>query len=869
MESSNPLERVIHDLHQDSEQVRFQALDDLPAFPATADLARILERLAIHDSSLSVRARAMDILRSESYAPVCRSFTAATANGRNFFLNEITGLEKDGILPVETAQVLRNRYSLSPALPQPSKSAASAGHPLGRGQPSLGQILLSDTTLKIALYLGAFFMVVAAFILAALVEVARVPVLTALTAIFFGAAFYLKKRIPLASFVLYAAGCFLIPIDARALISTRPALPFLEDYFWGATWLLTGLFLAFGVYLYRSRLYLLVTFPIAGYALYLFAWGAAHQTHLVLLLLGIYGLCALLVSEELKNWEPARSLRAYLFWETQLAMASILFLSATILLFTTLDGASEVIPTARDWAYAGILWAAGAGFYLVSDLFTLRLGRRWWWQIPFAATLAGIPTLFANIWLDLEDTDLHLLILWVWAAILTISAEVLRVKFPKAKYYSLFLLAAVPFIFAIVPFAKAIQPDERSGILYLAATGLIYAYLGSRGKRWVFSVLSLLSFYLAYSWQYTLWNNGPEPFLLRPEIYFFIPAILLLSAHWILRKSKLSFSWQVGSLAVGVTAAVVHLWVALLDPNKSDQRIFWLFLVYGIYWIAYSLLDQRPWLSYFAAALFTMGLMHPVARLGTQYLAAALSGLALAFYVAWAALDRKNTRAYSYGIPWRNSSAALTWISALYAFWLGQDTPVSIIAVSVCASIYALEAFRKRNVWLGYPANSLYFCAYLLALWTLDVKEPQYYSMGAALLGIIMHYLVVRSAEKSQHKWVAFITGILAQMVLLSTTYIQMVDRHDFTFFSIIFFQSLALLIYGLVVRSRSFVLLPVFFLVLSALTVALTILSGLSTALVIGITGMIMLFIGIAGLGFRLKIAAATEQFNVKLNNW
>ena len=196
MESSNPLERVIHDLHQDSEQVRFQALDDLPAFPATADLARILERLAIHDSSLSVRARAIDILRSESYAPVCRSFTAATANGRNFFLNEITALEKDGILPVETAQVLRNRYSLSPALPQPSKSAASAGHPLGRGQPSLGQILLSDTTLKIALYLGAFFMVVAAFILAALVEVARVPVLTALTAIFFGAAFYLKNVSP-------------------------------------------------------------------------------------------------------------------------------------------------------------------------------------------------------------------------------------------------------------------------------------------------------------------------------------------------------------------------------------------------------------------------------------------------------------------------------------------------------------------------------------------------------------------------------------------------------------------------------------------------------------------------------------------------
>ena len=37
----------------------------------------------------------------------------------------------------------------------------------------------------------------------------------------------------------------------------------------------------------------------------------------------------------------------------------------------------------------------------------------------------------------------------------------------------------------------------------------------------------------------------------------------------------------------------------------------------------------------------------------------------------------------------------------------------------------------------------------------LDVVEPQFYSIGAALLGIIMHYLVMRSAEGARSRLAA------------------------------------------------------------------------------------------------------------------
>jgi hypothetical protein len=194
-----------------------------------------------------------------------------------------------------------------------------------------------------------------------------------------------------------------------------------------------------------------------------------------------------------------------------------------------------------------------------------------------------------------------------------------------------------------------------------------------------------------------------------------------------------------------------------------------------------------------------------------------------------------------------------------------EGGPAAVLGVAVAATLFVAEGFRLRNVWLGFPASLLYFLAYALALLELDLYQPQLFTIAAALLGILMHYLLIRTRNPAA----ALATGLLAQLILLSTTYIQMLDSQDFQFFFIIFFQALVLEIYGLVVRSRSFVLLPIVFLVLSVVTVAFTVLSGLPTVLIIGCTGLLLLGLGILALLLRERLARATDRWVGRLDNW
>ena len=190
---------------------------------------------------------------------------------------------------------------------------------------------------------------------------------------------------------------------------------------------------------------------------------------------------------------------------------------------------------------------------------------------------------------------------------------------------------------------------------------------------------------------------------------------------------------------------------------------------------------------------------------------------------------------------------------------------MSVLGTAIIASFFVVEGFRLRNVWLGFPSNLLYLGAYFMALVELEVSEPQFFSIGAALLGIVMHYLLVRSKNYLS----ASITGMIAQLILLSTTYIQMIANDEFIFFFIIFLQSLVLLVYGLVVRAKSFVIPPIIFVVLSVVTVAFSVLSGLSTIIMIGCTGVILLGFGIIALLLRERISKATTDLGDRLSGW
>jgi hypothetical protein len=149
--------------------------------------------------------------------------------------------------------------------------------------------------------------------------------------------------------------------------------------------------------------------------------------------------------------------------------------------------------------------------------------------------------------------------------------------------------------------------------------------------------------------------------------------------------------------------------------------------------------------------------------------------------------------------------------------------------------------------------------SYFTLLIELDVEEPQYFSIGAALLGMVMHFLLVRAKSKTG----AFIMGMLSQLTLLGTTYIQMVSTEKLGFFFVIFAQSLAVLVYGIVMRSRSLVIAPIAFAVLATMTVLYSALKDLSIVVIVGVTGIVLLVLGILAVLMRERITTLAEQFS------
>jgi hypothetical protein len=233
---------------------------------------------------------------------------------------------------------------------------------------------------------------------------------------------------------------------------------------------------------------------------------------------------------------------------------------------------------------------------------------------------------------------------------------------------------------------------------------------------------------------------------------------------------------------------------------------------------------------------------------------------------------------YALGFFLRLVKRAPDWDTTLLFSGLGIGVAVSAAAptfsgldaaipVAFAATLWAVEAFWRKNVWLGFPANGLYLLAYFIILIELKVDQPQFFSMGAALLGMIQHYLLTRAGSKTG----TFVMGMLSQLTLLGTTYIQMVSNgsEGLIYFVVLFFQAIAVLFYGVVIRSRSLTFTPIFFSVVGVLSVLYIVvydlLDAFTTILMVGCTGILLIGLGIAAVLMRERIT----KFGEKLSEW
>ena len=278
----------LEDLTNPDPQRRISGLKNLASLPVSSEaIVHRLELCYLNETNPDVSQAAWKALQAPPHYLIQRNLSTADDPLRASFRAEVKIWHEDGLVNERQVRVLERRLAQKPlpseslpavmpaTLPEkplpsqpvpPVQPQTSPAKPLReqtpepRSSPSLGQVLLSDAAVHAFLYLGAFFVLVAAFILAALVEVARMPILTALTLLFLGSAYGLSRRLPLAGFALYNVGTFLVLITAGAAWQVYSPKGIPQTTYWGIFLLAAAGLWAIGTVRFRSRWFILLAY---------------------------------------------------------------------------------------------------------------------------------------------------------------------------------------------------------------------------------------------------------------------------------------------------------------------------------------------------------------------------------------------------------------------------------------------------------------------------------------------------------------------------------------------------------------------------------------------------------------------------------
>ena len=1068
------LDRILQELKSNDPTRCLSAMEELGKLNnGSPAILREVERLAIHDSNEEVRNRASELLKTPIQRAVRKHINRMNREERQFILRELKKWEEDGVLDSARAEVLQQRYnfdiSLAAAQPrpvadtrqgtpvneggapsepvadQPPSAPASAAQP----RPSVMQTLLSESSVKIYLYLGAFFVIASALILAALVEAARLPILVAATLAFGGGAFLLRKRLPQPSFALFIVFSFLLPIDAIVLEESlglhEPAL----SIYWTIIFLCMALIWGFSIWFYESSFFSMVAFGALSLAFYRAAQIFQTEAELQILFVMLAALAALPGTTILKKWKDDKfSLPLFLFAQVQ--VGGLLVVSLAFVLFHLFDSGLAN----GWWPVIALTWIIAAAFFAASDMLFPFLFFPW----MTVAALLLLPWFFLNTFHTAQPG--YSVGFWVWGAVIAwVSETVFRLE--RFRKYNWALLAGSLLLFFTAILIALDWNQPALTFIVLAGTTLVYAALHVLQPRWYVWSVALLSALIAFIVFFTLPTVDrlnipalyqalgagllltlPELFLRTPltlqnqsriptlayglllwvvcisgaftdmqypgrgaivlltfailsALYAFhfkrawigyfatsagilallfaleylgrdlwLPALTVISllyygTGFLLRGTdsaskvwgsvlvnsglilgalfsvaafaieKETAGWYMILIAVLFVVEIFARPLARLEvaveillslslvriltdfnpPQALEHALFgmslvWLggdlifsrlvekrmhrlitvaigyllvvaaafvlffgshtftpvlyYMIYAVFFAAYAFAQQEPRLGYFSAAFIPLALIKLYEISNLEKWMFPLIILAVFYYTIGFVL-RRTQKAKGWDITLLNSGLVLGVLTSISApFQGGLDASIPI---AIAATLFAVEAFVLRNVWWALPANALYLMSYFVTLTELNVDEPQLYSIGAAILGMLMHYLLTHAGGKTG----AFIMGMLSQLVLLGTTYIQMVSTSELQFFFVLFAQSLLVLMYGLIQRSRSLVVTPIAFAVLGVITVVYSALKGLSSVVLVGCTGIVLLLLGIAAVLLRERITRLGEQ----LSDW
>jgi len=778
------LDRILEELKRNDPARRLGALQKLNELGVSSTAILVeLERLALKGEG-EVQRAALAALSSRTSQLVASRRAFHPKFDRNLILNEIDQWQKDELIEPPQAEVLRRRYDfdLKPAAPLPSvpekfakESEASiaalpdaslerinklqgVSRPLTPAgpRPSLMQTLLSESSIRIYLYLGAFFVIAAALILAAVVEAARLPILAAATLAFGGSALVFRKRLAQPSFALFIVFSFLLPIDANVFEETvgfrEPSL----SLYWTFVLLAMAAIWGLSVWFYESRFFSAVAFVSLSLAFYRVGKILRDEVEFYLFLGMLASLAGLAGVFLLKKWRDTKfSLLVFL-----LAQVQVLGLLLISLVFVTIR-TFEPVSSNRWWLLIALTWLSAVAFFSLSDLLLPFV------LFPWMAVAALLPL----PWFVLNAFDatapVNIFGFFTWGAALAAGSEVvLRLPFERARtYYWALLAGSVPLF--LTSFAFAIDwatPNITFAVLVLAA--LVYGALHLLRRRWYLWSTALLSTLAAF---FALFQLSFVERLGIPLVYQFTIAGALLVVPELFIRAPLS--WRSGSrwpaIALGAVVSAFGIIVALIAFGQTGQSAL-AFTVYAALFTLHAVHGKRAWLGYIAAALETLALVYALDHFGLDLWLPALTALATLYYAAGFFFRRVDERK-AWGHMFINSGLALGAFFSL--LWLLLSKETSGWYILLVAFLFAVETFARPFAWFELAVEVLLSISLYLILDDFSVTRIGHFLFSTSLIwlggDLIFGYLL---KQKRSHRPITLGAGyglvLMAVLVL-------------------------------------------------------------------------------------------------------
>jgi hypothetical protein len=764
------LDRILEELSSNESARCLAAIHELDTLNTSSPaILRELERLAVQHDNPQVQEYASQLLGTSVHRYVRSNINNLNRGDRSFILKQLEQWEAEGLIETHSANVIRRRYDFDipgravtprPA-PVPEKAieppaAPPQPVPPAGPPPSLTQTLLSEASIKVYLYLGAFFVIAAALILAALVEAARLPILAVATLAFGGTSLLLRRRLPQPSFALFIVFSFLLPIDANVLEETLDLREPNLSIYWTTLFFTMAAIWSFSVWFYESSFFSTVAFVSLSLAFYRMGEIFDTQLELQIFLGALASLVGLGGTWALRKWK-GREFSLPVFWLAQVQMLGLLAISFVYAVLQVID-----LGLPGSWLLITATWILAAAFYVLSDNLIPRVLFPW----MAIAALLPVPWLFLNAF-DVR-TPAYAFGFWGWGSVIALASEAAsRLSSESIKKYAMPLLEASAVSF-LTAFAIAFLWDRPAlSLVIFALTALVYTALHLLRARWYLWAAALLSALLAY---FTFFQLPAMQRVDVPLVYQFLIATILFVVPELFATSPLSLrsEWRAPAIGFGILAGGFGTTLALIDFDHTGRGAVVL-IVYAILFSLHALHARQEWLGYSAAASASLALLYALDHFDLDLWLPALTILS-ALYYAVGSFFRQRKDMNVWGNVLINSGLVLGALFSIASLVLSKET--SGWYILLIALLFTVEIFARPLAWLELAVDTLLTISLYRILEDLSVTSISHFLFTASLIWlggdlVFQHLITQKRAYRLAVVLIGGLLGVMNTFVLL------------------------------------------------------------------------------------------------------